>query len=50
MIAPALQDDDFLADVARARADAISEKMFVWWLGQSGFLICHPTASVARFC
>jgi len=41
MIAPALQDDDFLADVARARADAISEKMFVWWLGQSGFLICH---------
>ncbi len=41
MIAPALQDDDFLADVARARADAISEKLLVWWLGQSGFLICH---------
>lgn len=40
MIAPALQDDAFLADVARARADTTSEKLFVWWLGQSGFLIC----------
>jgi L-ascorbate metabolism protein UlaG (beta-lactamase superfamily) len=41
MIAPALQDDAFLADVADARADVTSGRLFVWWLGQSGFLICH---------
>lgn len=41
MIQPALQDDAFLADVASARADTSGERLFVWWLGQSGFLIGH---------
>ncbi|MBI4624247.1 MAG: MBL fold metallo-hydrolase [Verrucomicrobia bacterium] len=41
MIQPVLQDDAFLADVASARADAASGRLFVWWLGQSGFLLCH---------
>src|SRR6266403_6239860 len=37
MIKPALQDDDFLADVAVAREDL--EHFHLWWLGQSGFLL-----------
>lgn len=37
MIHPALQDDAFLADVAAARPD--TDRLHVWWLGQSGFLI-----------
>jgi L-ascorbate metabolism protein UlaG (beta-lactamase superfamily) len=37
MIRPALQDDDFLEDVARARE--APEELHLWWLGQSGFLI-----------
>jgi L-ascorbate metabolism protein UlaG (beta-lactamase superfamily) len=37
MIRPALQDDAFLADVAAARSD--TDRLHVWWLGQSGFLI-----------
>ena len=41
MIAPALQDDAFLRDVAAARADLAPDRLHVWWLGQSGFLICH---------
>jgi L-ascorbate metabolism protein UlaG (beta-lactamase superfamily) len=41
MILPILSDDAFLADVASARADATSGRLFVWWLGQSGFLLCH---------
>jgi L-ascorbate metabolism protein UlaG (beta-lactamase superfamily) len=41
MIKPALRDDAFLADVAEARADLASARLFVWWLGQSGFLLCH---------
>ena len=36
MIKPALQDDAFLADVKTARSD---NAFFLWWLGQSGFLI-----------
>lgn len=40
MIEPLLHDDAFLEDVAAARADA-SGRLFVWWLGQSGFLLCH---------
>ena len=36
MIKPALQDDAFLADVRNARSD---NAFFLWWLGQSGFLI-----------
>src|SRR5713101_365890 len=37
MIKPLLQDDDFLADVRAACADA--ENLNLWWLGQSGFLV-----------
>ncbi len=37
MIKPLLQDDDFLADVRAARADA--GNIHLWWLGQSGFLV-----------
>ena len=37
MIRPVLQDDDFLDDVERARAEP--EHLHVWWMGQSGFLI-----------
>src|SRR5437868_4504568 len=36
MIKPALQDEAFLADVKKARSD---DAFFLWWLGQSGFLI-----------
>ena len=41
MIQPVLQDDAFLADVAAARAEASSARLVVWWLGQSGFLVCY---------
>jgi len=37
MIEPYLKDDAFLADVDRARLEP--EKLHLWWLGQSGFLI-----------
>ncbi len=36
MIQPALQDEAFLADVQSAASE---EDFFVWWLGQSGFLL-----------
>ena len=36
MIKPALQDDAFLDDVRDADS---SEDFFLWWLGQSGFLV-----------
>jgi L-ascorbate metabolism protein UlaG (beta-lactamase superfamily) len=36
MIKPALQDDAFLSDVKSAHSD---NAFFLWWLGQSGFLI-----------
>lgn len=39
MIKPVLQDDAFLADVAAARTEMSAEKLCVWWLGQSGFLV-----------
>lgn len=39
MIRPTLQDDAFIADVAAARAAANPNRLFAWWLGQSGFLI-----------
>lgn len=39
MIKPVLQDEAFLADVAAARAEATPKQLFVWWLGQSGFLV-----------
>src|SRR5688572_25423686 len=38
MIQPALQDDAFLADVAQVRGNA-SDRLAIWWLGQSGFLV-----------
>ena len=38
MIQPVLRDDDFLADVERARLEA-PEQLHLWWLGQSGFLL-----------
>ena len=41
MIKPALQDEAFLADVANAGADRAPGQLFVWWLGQSGFLLGH---------
>jgi L-ascorbate metabolism protein UlaG (beta-lactamase superfamily) len=37
MIKPVLQDDAFLEDVARAKQEP--DRLHVWWLGQSGFLI-----------
>lgn len=39
MIEPALADDAFLADVAQARRE--HDRLHLWWLGQSGFLIAH---------
>jgi L-ascorbate metabolism protein UlaG (beta-lactamase superfamily) len=41
MIQPRLRDDAFLADVAAARTDPARDTLHLWWLGQSGFLICH---------
>jgi L-ascorbate metabolism protein UlaG (beta-lactamase superfamily) len=41
MIQPALQDDALLADVAAARAESAADRLDVWWLGQSGFLVNH---------
>ena len=41
MIQPVLQDDGFLANVRAARAEPVSETLYVWWLGQSGFLVGH---------
>jgi len=41
VIQPVLQDDAFLANVAAARANRAPDELFVWWLGQSGFLVCH---------
>lgn len=41
---PAHQKNDaLLADIARARADGRSR---MWWLGQSGFLVVTPAATV----
>jgi len=37
VIKPVLQDEAFLEDVSRATGD--SERLHLWWLGQSGFLI-----------
>ncbi len=41
MIVPVLQDEAFLADVSAARADRTAGRLYVWWLGQSGFLLSH---------
>ena len=37
MIKPVLQDDAFLEDVFRAKSDP--DRLHLWWLGQSGFLV-----------
>ncbi len=37
MIKPLLQDDAFLADISAARREP--ERLHLWWLGQSGFLV-----------
>jgi len=37
MLKPVLQDAEFLADVADARADL--RNLHLWWIGQSGFLV-----------
>jgi len=37
MIKPVLQDDALVADVARTRVD--KKNFYLWWLGQSGFLL-----------
>ena len=41
MIQPLLSDDAFLADVTAARADLAPDRLALWWLGQSGFLLSH---------
>jgi L-ascorbate metabolism protein UlaG (beta-lactamase superfamily) len=41
VIQPLLQDDAWLADAASARADPTPDRLHVWWLGQSGFLLSH---------
>lgn len=41
MIKPFLQDAAFLAEVAAVRADPARARLDFWWLGQSGYLICH---------
>ncbi len=41
MIQPLLRDDALLANIASARADREPSRLFTWWLGQSGFLLCH---------
>jgi L-ascorbate metabolism protein UlaG (beta-lactamase superfamily) len=38
VIKPVLQDDAFLADVERTRAERMG-RIRLWWLGQSGFLV-----------
>jgi len=37
MIKPLLQDFDFLTDIKKAGFEV--EKLHLWWLGQSGYLI-----------
>ena len=37
MIKPVLQNDAFLADVARAKNEP--DQLHLWWLGQSGYLV-----------
>ncbi len=41
MIPPVLADDALLADVASVRAAPARDRLDLWWLGQSGFLVCH---------
>ena len=41
MITPLHQDAGFLADVAAARGEFSPTRLFIWWLGQSGFLVAY---------
>jgi L-ascorbate metabolism protein UlaG (beta-lactamase superfamily) len=41
MIRPAPQDLSFLADITNALGSVPAERLVVWWLGQSGFLLLH---------
>jgi L-ascorbate metabolism protein UlaG (beta-lactamase superfamily) len=41
---PFLQDDAFLADVAQAREQ--SDRLHLWWMGQSGFLLMWQGSTV----
>lgn len=38
LIKPVLQDQDLIADIASVEHD--TDHFHVWWLGQSGFLVC----------
>jgi L-ascorbate metabolism protein UlaG (beta-lactamase superfamily) len=40
VIIPYLADDAFLADVAHA-TQAEPDNLHIWWLGQSGYLVCY---------
>jgi L-ascorbate metabolism protein UlaG (beta-lactamase superfamily) len=39
MIQPTLHDDAFLADIAAVRSSPPNDRLALWWLGQSGFLV-----------
>jgi L-ascorbate metabolism protein UlaG (beta-lactamase superfamily) len=39
MIEPVMKDDAFLREVESVKVNATAESLFVWWLGQSGFLV-----------
>lgn len=43
MIRPALQDLAFLADVTNALGSVREDRLVLWWLGQSGFLVLHQS-------
>ena len=46
MIQPVLSDNAFLADVASVRAAASGDRLALWWLGQSGFLVVYRGATL----
>src|ERR1043165_871706 len=46
MLKPVLQDAEFLADVADARADL--RNLHLWWIGQSGFLVQWRDRPIGR--
>jgi L-ascorbate metabolism protein UlaG (beta-lactamase superfamily) len=46
MIQPVLHDEAFLADVAKVRGGPTSDRLIIWWLGQSGFLLAYRGESL----
>lgn len=44
MIQPELRDETFLADVAAVRNNPAPDRLVLWWLGQSGFLLSYENA------